>query len=728
MAFDVDGARKAGYSDTEIADHLAKDSGFDTAGARKSGYTDAELITHLRPKVETFAAKPTAEQELLASKPMRFAKGMKDPIDGLAQIAQLSTEYSPVSMISKALGGPSVSDLVNKAADKIGGAGTFLGDVVGIKGANQEQLRADIKDSSAEYEAARKATGNTGFDFVRTAGNIASPANVLAIKAAPVAKVGAPMRQVAARSAVGGAAGAAMQPVTGENFLAEKAVQTATGAGAGAVLGPAVAKIGESAGRFVDRWRNTRNTVNVTPERLREMVRTQLDADGIDTTTIPDHVFEGLTNNVRQSLATGRKLDPAAALRQADFDALQIPAMQGQVTRNPAQWQREFNLSGVEGVGEPLQAVQQAQSRGIATRMRPAGAMERYDAGNLLGDQLRAANQTAEDNVRAAYQAFRQSTGKDLDVPLQGLAQDYARTVETFGDAIPASVRKQFEGLGLMGGTQRQTFGIEQAEQLIKTINANYDPANKVQARALNDLRQGLQRSITDAADSSSAGAEAAHLATEARQMAAGRFRTLDQTPALRAAVNDAQPDDFVQRYVINGKVNEIQSMQSLLGPEGRGQIRDQTLAYLQQKAFGANAAGDGKAAQATFNNELQKIGRPKLVALLGEDGANEMFRVGRVLAYIKQAPEGATPNTSGTGQMLTSMLGKTRGLKGLPFVNEWAVQPLQRFGERREVRQALSGPPAQAAELDPQTIQALTSLFAPLPVAAGVAAGQSRR
>ena len=47
MAFDVEGARKAGYSDEEIADHLAQESKFDVAGARKSGYSDAEIVQHL---------------------------------------------------------------------------------------------------------------------------------------------------------------------------------------------------------------------------------------------------------------------------------------------------------------------------------------------------------------------------------------------------------------------------------------------------------------------------------------------------------------------------------------------------------------------------------------------------------------------------------------------------------------------------------------------------------
>ena len=47
MAFDVAAAKKEGYSDAEIAEHLAKQKGFDIAGARKEGYSDAELLSHL---------------------------------------------------------------------------------------------------------------------------------------------------------------------------------------------------------------------------------------------------------------------------------------------------------------------------------------------------------------------------------------------------------------------------------------------------------------------------------------------------------------------------------------------------------------------------------------------------------------------------------------------------------------------------------------------------------
>ena len=54
MAFDVEGARKAGYSDGDIADYLATKKEFNIAGARKAGYDNSDIITHLvgRPKKE----------------------------------------------------------------------------------------------------------------------------------------------------------------------------------------------------------------------------------------------------------------------------------------------------------------------------------------------------------------------------------------------------------------------------------------------------------------------------------------------------------------------------------------------------------------------------------------------------------------------------------------------------------------------------------------------------
>jgi hypothetical protein len=62
MAFDLEGARNAGYSSAEIADHLAAKSKFKLADARKAGYSDDEIVAHLlgSPTATPAAPEPTA--------------------------------------------------------------------------------------------------------------------------------------------------------------------------------------------------------------------------------------------------------------------------------------------------------------------------------------------------------------------------------------------------------------------------------------------------------------------------------------------------------------------------------------------------------------------------------------------------------------------------------------------------------------------------------------------
>lgn len=58
--FDIAGAKSAGYSDQEIADHLASMNKFDAADARKSGYSDAEIISHFAGGADAAPNQPSA--------------------------------------------------------------------------------------------------------------------------------------------------------------------------------------------------------------------------------------------------------------------------------------------------------------------------------------------------------------------------------------------------------------------------------------------------------------------------------------------------------------------------------------------------------------------------------------------------------------------------------------------------------------------------------------------
>lgn len=66
MAFDVNAARKAGYSEVEIAEYLGQQNKFDAAGAIKAGYNPAELIEYL--------SKQGPKQSTIGSELVRGAK------------------------------------------------------------------------------------------------------------------------------------------------------------------------------------------------------------------------------------------------------------------------------------------------------------------------------------------------------------------------------------------------------------------------------------------------------------------------------------------------------------------------------------------------------------------------------------------------------------------------------------------------------------------------------
>jgi predicted GNAT family acetyltransferase len=62
QGFNVDAARKAGYSDDEILGHLTSTRAFDVQGALKAGYSKADIISHLSTTAPKATAGPSADQ------------------------------------------------------------------------------------------------------------------------------------------------------------------------------------------------------------------------------------------------------------------------------------------------------------------------------------------------------------------------------------------------------------------------------------------------------------------------------------------------------------------------------------------------------------------------------------------------------------------------------------------------------------------------------------------
>lgn len=76
MAFDVEGARKAGYSDEQIADYLGQQSNFDVSGAAKAGYGYGDIINHLVSKAPKKAEPTPPPPEPEADTGSDFLRGL----------------------------------------------------------------------------------------------------------------------------------------------------------------------------------------------------------------------------------------------------------------------------------------------------------------------------------------------------------------------------------------------------------------------------------------------------------------------------------------------------------------------------------------------------------------------------------------------------------------------------------------------------------------------------
>ncbi|PRF91667.1 hypothetical protein [Burkholderia multivorans] len=373
-----------------------------------------------------------------------------------------------------------------------------------------------------------------------------------------------------------------------------------------------------------------------------------------------------LKQAVAQQIQQFPDVSPAAAVRAQDFRNLGIQPTLGQITRDPMQFAQEMNMRGVPDVGAPLTQRFNSQNTQLQQNLfglagRPA---DTFTAGSQLQQTLKSIDDQMSSQVRAAYEAARASSGKNLDVPLQGVAQDYAQVLNDFGDKVPSGVRNNFNQLGLMSGTQQKTFSIENAENLLKVINANQsnDPATNA---ALARLRTSVKNAILSADDQGGVYAPA-------RALAAQRFALHDQVPALEAAVSGSvAPDDFVRRFVTNGKTNDVLSLANLLREQNRPstlqEMRAQVGAQLAQAGFGANPAGDAKFGPAAYANALRNIGDTKLRAFYTPEEIAQLHTIGRVGGYINSFPSAAPVNTSNTASAITGLLGT--GVKKVPYL-----------------------------------------------------------
>ena len=653
------------------------------------GATQADILAYVQanmPKAsapQAEAPQATLDQRLTASVPGRVGQGLRDPIDAGAQ------------MIPRALGTLAGKVGMDKVAEYLLGDTQFLGKDIGVKAIDRT-----IREREAEYQAARSATGAKpeDWDVARGVGNVGG---LVPLALALPAAAGNTVLGLAGAGLLSGLIGGALTPIADEkdqkDFANVKAAQTGMGAATGAVLGPVAGKavqgikaLYNAAAPLATRALDTitgkgAERVAQATEKAGQVIAAAMKEIGQDAESIPAAQYASLRDQVAKSLVAGQKLDPAALLRKADFEAAGMPATLGQITRDPSQYAKEQNLRGVAGVGEPIMDVLNTQTRKAQTDIADVakgGGIDTVKTGQQVGKVLESLDEGMRKNVSAQYNAARDSTGKTLDVPLGGLASDAARIMKTFGDRVPSGVVAHLKEYGIFGdsGKQTKTFTFEDADNLIKVINQNVG-SEKATNTALGQMRDAVKRAMMDA--------PAEDVFAPARDAARARFQLHSEVPALEAAASqDLTPDKFIQKYVVSAPTAESARLATLLqntNPEAFNAARAELGAVIQRAAFGENPASDAALKPAALAGILRNLGPQKLEAWFGPETAEQLSRLARVGGYAGSIPGRAAVSTSNSNpaSMIANYGGmipgndKIRMLAGLlqPIQNQRAVQ-----------------------------------------------------
>lgn len=647
-----------------------------------SSAPNAELRQPSKPSIKD---KNAALADKLLNSPIGgFLRGMRDPIDAGAQMLTRGLE-------SVAPAGSDFEKYMQQQRQN-------------IEGINQ-QAEQDYKQNWRQGE-------DTGLDVGRIAGNIAGTLPVAA--AVPGAAATTTLGRVGYGAGLGAVSGA-LQPVDtsqGQDFGEKKAEQVGIGAAFGAVSPFIADAIGKAVGSMSRRMKSA-----FTPQQAQELnqkITGEFQARGVDFNRISEETRKSILDDVASALKAGKDLDYDAIAMKANFEKVGIQPTLGQLTRDPMQYQFEQNTRGLQGSGEQLAQRFSEQNQGLINAlsnfkpMTGGQSIDLQSTGDDLINALKNVDAARKSGVDTLYQKARESAG--INTPLnpgrftQSLNDKLDQAM--IGDALPAGVRKAINQIA----TGEMPFTIQKAEQLRQAINGQITNIPNRDNLALKMVNQSLDDELANIADD--LGGAAKQTFQQARAAASERFSINDATPAIRAAITDAAPDDFINKYVLSStaKARDLYSLRSQLqsNPEAWNNVRASVADWLKIQATGGKADEFAKFSQSAYDRAIKKIGDAKMKILFSPDEINQIKTILKVGQAIQIPPVGAAINTSNTSQAVANLMHR---VSGIPYMRELVTNPLHNYVVQTKVESALNPtikPTASAATLDPELIRRL--------------------
>lgn len=374
---------------------------------------------------------------------------------------------------------------------------------------------------------------------------------------------------------------------------------------------------------------------------------------------------------------TGGAVNPDAAINHAEADLHGVQLMEGQATRDAAQFSNEQNSTNpaiVKRIND--QNDQMTEALDNIRREASPGALQNspIENGQIAVDSLKAYDEPIQADIRAKYKALTDANGGSVPIdPGTFLGKvDTALKKNYLTNSVPPAAA---ELLGSVRAGEPLDFeGFEAARSRLAEAQREGGSAGQAARIIRGELEQ---------LPLSPAGAHLKGLADSARGAAKARFDALDADPAYQAAVDDvsngvrrgepsALADRFLDKYALGTapKAN-LDRMTAKLDPEAQQAVAAHTLSAIRKGAIPAS----GTITPTGFGNALAKYG-PKLDSLISPETQESLESLSRVVSNAKTPPPGHFVNSSKSGVIVNAAQGfgeaalnaKTFGM-GVPII-----------------------------------------------------------
>jgi len=592
-----------------------------------------------------------------------------------------------------------------------GDLGSFVADKLGLPSPETTTERV-------VGEGARMMTG---------IGGQAGVASRVAELASPVVKGAAGLLAQSPGTQLAGAAGGgllgqyAAETGGGPVSQAGAALAGSFGASGAALL---AGKLYSSAGALVNSLRGAKGGIEQIDKRLGAILK----PNGINLSDLPNDIRNQLAKEIEKSAITGAKLDPAVIRRIADYGVVGANPTMGSVTLDPVRITAERNLAkfGANSGDPRLQQLarnQRANDIQLTESINTLGAgraSDKVSAGATMMDALRGKDIPRKAAVDAAYKAVRDSQGRyaNIDVPAFSKMANDSLDENMLGSALPGQAKQLLNDVS-SGKIPLNVNTMVQLDKRLSGIgNDAFRTGNSEGALAVRKVRDALNNAPVDAG----AGQQAKVLYENARKLAAERFKSIDENPAMKAALDGADPDKFVQQYIIgSGKDASVRHTGSLARdlrnpvhvpkgntlpvtqevaaqlrqvPEALQSAKTQILLYLKNKALNGAADEVANFSPSAYNKALGAIGDQKLSLFFNKSDLSKIKAIGRVAAYEKFQPSGSAVNNSNTGAAFYKLLekiGSSSIASRIPFGQSVLIDPARNWSAQHAAKDALN-------------------------------------